>query len=231
MKIQIQKLNNSKLFYQKWPYKIECTIFGAQLCSRHTINFLKIWCQDKKKTLFNYSYGSKNVNKEELLKFVCALEPFIFDQNIKVRTEVSNCNLFCLDIETVELVEQNLRPWVRKISGPTTQEELDFILENGARSILCDNLPKSGHKFKVYFHNKFPLEQRKSFAQWIETLPDKIIISPTSNRWLKGERLYAQDPFAYVKDEKVLTMVGLHVSNYIKKIEKFVLRSNLDKST
>jgi hypothetical protein len=44
---------------------------------------------------------------------------------------------------------------------------------------------------------------------------------------MSGERLYTHDPFMYVKDDKTLSLVGMYISGYVKKIEEFILRENI----
>jgi enoyl-[acyl-carrier protein] reductase I len=44
--------------------------------------------------------------------------------------------------------------WVKKISGPTTQEELEFLLSNGHKKILCDTYPKEMYKYRVFFKSR-----------------------------------------------------------------------------
>ena len=42
--MQIQKLTSSKLFYNKWPYKIECYILGASRLRWQGVETTKDFC-------------------------------------------------------------------------------------------------------------------------------------------------------------------------------------------
>ncbi len=229
MKTPIQKLHNSRLFYNKWPYKIECTIFGAHLCSFNSMSHLKTWCLDPNKKTFRYFFGHgySNIDKVEFLKFLESIEPFMGRDDIKIRTENNHFNIFCYDKSIVEDIEIKLRKWVRAIYGPTTQEELEHLIANGNKQILCDKLPKDNFKYKIHFRTDYPLALRSNFLEWASKFEDKIIISPCSKKWLEGSRLWNQDPFAYIKDGKTLTIVALQASNYIKRTEEYILRSDI----
>ena len=54
-------------------------------------------------------------------------------EEIQIRVENSHLNLFCKDPSVLEEIDNALEQWIRKISGPTTQEEL-----NSFRKMLVD---------------------------------------------------------------------------------------------
>ena len=107
------------------------------------------------------------------------------------------------------------------------QEELEFLLSNGHKKILCDTYPKDMYKYRVFFKNKFSPDKRSAFLIWANNYGNKLLISETSRRWLMSQRYYAQDPFMYVIDDKMMSMVGLYLSGYVKKTEEFILRENV----
>jgi len=209
MKTQIQKPKSSKLYYQKWPFKIECKIEGASSINRYGLSTFGL---------------SKRINRVELGHFTSAVLPFLKRKDLQFRTEGSHFNIFCRDTQVLEELDDALYKWIIKITGPTTQEELAFVLENGPKKILCDRLPKDQFKYRIYFKTKFPEDKKASFLSWAANFEDRVIVSPTSKAWLSGQRMWAQDPFAYVKDEKTLSMIGLHLTGYVKRVEQFVER-------
>lgn len=209
MKTQIQKPKSSKLYYRKWPFKIECKIAGASSITRQGLNTFVL---------------SKQIDRAKLSAFAAAVEPFLSRKDLQFRTEGVHFNLFCKDMSVLEEIDSALHPWIIKITGPTTKEELDFLLENGPKKILCDKLPKDQFKYRIYFKTKFPPDKKISFLTWADSFDDRIIVSPTSKAWLSGQRMWAQDPFAYVKDEKTLSMIGLQLTGYVKRVEQFVER-------
>jgi hypothetical protein len=224
MKTQIQKLKSSKLFYNKWPYKVECIQHLASKAVYFGETGIEEWINGDRKVYLSES-EKRILNKQDLLEFARAISPFIKNEKVKHRTEGRHFNLFCSDQTVLEEIDSRLYKWIRKISGPTTQEEYEFLMSNGHKKVLCDALPKNGYKFKVFFKSNFSKDKRKSFLDWTSNYGDKIILSGTTKRWLAGEKFYVQDPFMYVKDEKMLSMIGIYLSGYVKKVEEFIERN------
>jgi len=122
----VQKLKSSKLFFNKWPYKVECIQTGASRIIHSGVGLCKQWCKTGKGMRFG-SYDLKITDADKFLKFVNAVEPFLDrKEEIQIRVENSHLNLFCKDPSVLEEIDNALEQWIRKISGPTTQEELNF---------------------------------------------------------------------------------------------------------
>jgi hypothetical protein len=223
----IKKLKSSKLFFNKWPYKVECIQAGASRVVHSGVGLCRQWCETGKGMRFS-QYDSRILDAKKFLAFVDAVEPFLDrKEEVQIRVENSHFNLFCKDISVLEEIDDALDQWIRKISGPTTQEELEFLLSNGHKKILCDTYPKDMYRYRVFFKSKFSPDKRSAFLTWADKHGNSIVISETSRRWLMSQRHYAQDPFMYVIDDKMLSMVGLYLSGYVKKTEEFILRENV----
>lgn len=226
MKTQIKKLKLSKLFYNKWPYKVECVQPGASRIIHVGVDICKKWCLTGKGLSFS-PYGTQVTDKDHYLKFIESVEPFIDrSDEIQIRVEGSHFNLFCKDPAVLEEIDNSVHKWIKTIQGPTSQEELDFLLSNGHKKILCDVLPHEKYKYRIYFKSKFPAPNRSAFATWADKYGDKLLVSETSKRWLQGNKHWAQDPFMYVDNDKMLSMTGIYLSGYVKKVEEFILREN-----
>lgn len=210
--MKIQKLNPSKLYYRKWPFKIECRIAGAGSINRQNLDLFGV---------------PKHVDRTKLSAFAMAVKPFLSRKDLQIRTEGSHFNLFCRDMAVVEEIDTVLGQWIVKITGPTTQEELDFLLSNGHKKILCDTIPKDLYKYRIYFNSRFPEDKRWQFYKWCQHFDQKVCISTTSKAWLTGQRKWAQDPFMYVQDDKMLSMVGLQITGYVKRVEEFIERNSV----
>lgn len=227
MKTQIKKLKSSKLFYNKWPYKVECIQLGASRVIHAGVDACKKWCLTGKGLSFS-QYGNKVTDKVQYLRFIESVEGFMDrTDEIQIRVEGSHFNLFCKDPTVLEEIDNSLHEWVRTIRGPTSQEELEFLLSNGHKKILCDALPYEKYKYRVYFKSKFPATNRSAFVTWADKYGDKLLVSGTSRRWLVSERHYAQDPFMYIDDDKMLSMTGMYLSGYVKKVEEFIPRDSV----
>ena len=229
--MQIQKLPSSKLFYNKWPYKIECYISGASRLRWAGVDQTKDFCLgEPAPALWRWQSNDKlsKENKAQLLEFTTGLEPFLaLKDQLQTRVEGKHYNIFCKDPVLLENIYKAVAPWVERISGPTTEEELNYMLDNGHKKILRDILPKDGYKYKVYLKESWSTESRAAFAEWAAKFPNTINISKSSKKWLDGGQRWLYNPFMYVKDEKTLTMVGLFASGNVKRVEEFILRENL----
>jgi hypothetical protein len=199
------------------------------LASRATFlgpNAIEEWIKGERKLHISGS-ESRNLDKNVLLEFAKAAQQFLKRSDVQCRTEGSRFNLFCEKITVLEEIDSTMQQWIYKISGPTTQEEHDFLTANGHKKILRDKLPAGDYKYRVYFKNSFAKDKRESFLAWTRNFGDKIKISKTSERWLLGNRFYAQDPFMYVKDDKMLSMIGIYLSGHVKKVEEFIERNTV----
>jgi hypothetical protein len=226
MKTQIKKLKSSKLFYNKWPYKVECRQVGASRIVHSGVDVVREWCTTGK-GMFVSSHESRQLDKAVYLEFANLVAPYISNPNVKIRVEGSHFNLFCIDRSILETIDKDLHKWIRKISGPTTDEELNFLLSNGHKKILCDTFPHKKYKYRLYFKSKFPADKRLAFVNWADKYQDKLEISNSSRRWLLSDRHYLQDPFMYIEDDKILSMIGMFLSGYVKKVEEFIERDSV----
>jgi hypothetical protein len=167
-------------------------------------------------------------DKEQLLLFTDNVESFLtMKDQVQIRAEGRHFNIFCKDPVLLETIHTALEPWIIDVYGPTTKEELDFMLDNGHKKILRDVLPKNGFRYKIYFKYLWHEDARRDFLKWADKFPDKISIEDSSRRWITSGDSWSNNPFMYVKDDKTLSMVGLMISGHVKKVEEFILRENL----
>jgi hypothetical protein len=225
--MQIQKLKSSKLFYNKWPYKVECVQSGAARIIHGGVELTRQWCSAPANSdRFKY-WNNANIDKAQLSKFIEVVVPYIENKEVGIRVEGANFNLFCKDQIILEDITTNLAPWIKKISGPETQEEYDYLIANGHKKILCDHLPKEKYRYRVYIKTSYPEDKRVNFLNWAVRFPDKIEIAGSTKKWLEGNQRWAMDPFIYVGDEKTLSIIGLQLSGYVRKVEEFILRDTV----
>lgn len=215
--MKIQKLASSKLFYNKWPYKIECRIVGA--------NRLR-WSEDGSG---NYSGSLSKAEKSALLIFAANMKPFLkLKDQLQIRIERRCYNIFCKDPVLLEKIYNAVEPHVVRVSGPSTDEELNYMLDNGHKKILRDRLPKNGYRYKIYFKGSWNKEDRKKFLEWAIKNTNVVDISKSSKNWLEGNYKWMYNPFIYVKNSQTMTMVGLYASGYVNRVEEFILRSSIN---
>jgi hypothetical protein len=187
----------------------------------------KYWCNTSTLQDLKYfpAYGSRNIDKKKLLEFLDAVEPFINNDKTQIRIEGAHFNLFCTDIELLEDVDDKLHPWIRKIQGPKTSDELTQILSNGHKKHLCDWYPKGRYQYKITLKENIKEQNRAQLLLFLSNHEKNIEISKTTLRWLEGNRYWAQQPFFYVKDEKTLSIVCLAAGDKIKQIDEYIPRN------
>lgn len=219
-----QKVN--KLFYNKWPYKIECTISGANRITIYGPDYVLAWCDG---TVNSLGRDHRHINKDALREFVYLVKPYLEDkENIKVRAEGGHFNLFFKDSALLDKILNSLKPWVRNIFEPGSEEELKFLLENKNKRVLCDELPYEKYAYKVVMRSS-KVNIKEQFLNWTANYSeDQIKISGQTARWLQGQYLYKQDPFFYVKDAPMLTMTRLFLGDNVRKVFEYVPRKGLN---
>ena len=163
-----------------------------------------------------------------MLAFTTGMEPFIeLKDQLQIRVEGRRYNIFCKDSILLENIYNAVAPWVQRVSGPTTDEELNYMLDNGHRKILRDVLPKNMYQYRIYFKESWDIADRNKFLAWIMKNSDIVDVSKSSKEWLQGDKRWIYNPFVYVKDNKTMTIVGLYTSGSVKRVEEFILRENL----
>lgn len=226
---QIKKQKVNKLFYNKWPYKVECIIPGANKITiyghQHVIN----WCDGLVDSIGRYD-STRHINKEKLKMFLTAVKPYIDDkENIQIRTEGGHFNLFFKDPSLLDSMVTSLREWIRYVYEPGSEKELEFLLDNENKKVLCDTIPHEKYTYKVVLRN-ISANTRAQFYQWTQSYgEEKIKISKETVKWLEGKYFYKQDPFFYVADGSMLTMTRLFLGDGVRKVYEYVPRNELEK--
>jgi len=214
--MKIEKLKTSKLFYNKWPYKVTCNIVHARSITSNARGYY-------------YGYG-KRISLEdeaEIEKFRKAVKGFL-KKDIKYRAEYNHFNIFCDDKDLLNKISKKLKPWIQNIYGPQSEEELQYLKDNGHKKRVCDKFPKGKYQYRIYFKTNMPDTLKQSFQTWITKYDGKIDCSRSTVKWLKDDHRWFQAPFCYVEDSATLSMIGLFASNHIKLVEHFVLRESIN---
>jgi hypothetical protein len=179
------------------------------------------------------SMGMKDyarIDKTDLKKFSQLVQKYAEDKgNVQVRTEGSHFNLFFKDPDLLLKISKDLEPWIRSISEPASLEELEFLLDNNNKKVLCDNLPYEKYNFKVVMRNS-KVSTKEQFLNWSKNYSeDQIKISGQTEKWLRGQYVYKQDPFFYVRDSAMLTMTRLFLGDGVRKVFEYIPRHSLEK--
>ena len=218
-----RKYKTKRLFYNKWPYKIECLQQGSSSVMRCGIPAALEWCKGSN----SFSGAFKNCNRAEITAFIAAISQFI-TKDVKIRTEGRHFNIFVKDTALFKEILGIMKPWIMAVTEPGSQEEYNFLVSNKTRKTLCDEIPKGLFKYRIYIRSRMKPDARQSFYNWTQRYEDKFDLAGSTTKWLTGDRPYIQDPFIYVKDDKILSMVGLFLGDNIKIIEEFIPRTQIN---
>ena len=210
--MQIKKLKISKLFYNKWPFKVSCVISHARLVTGRPRYYGAKLTAEQETNIEEFKNAWATLSKEE----------------IHHRAEFSHFNIFCSTRATLDLIISKLKPWISIVSEPASDEELEFLIENGHKIRVCEKYPSRKYHYRIYLKTKMSAQLRKSFLDWSIKYNGKIKPSKITEKWLVGTRYWISDPFCYVQDSATLSMVGLFLGNDIKLVEKFVLRTSIN---
>jgi len=225
----MQRQLTKKLFFRKYPFKIDLKCDGASFIKRRGIEATIDACNSKESitsTRYYWSNSSTSVDKVELQKFAYAIKPF-YEQGLKCRVEGKLYSFFVEDRETFEKLEKDLRKWVKNSWAPASDIELAFLTGNN-RKVIVDQYPYGHFTYKIVFKTNWTSELGTKFIQWLAKYPvDSYKISPSTKKYLLGKSRYCQDPFMYILDPKMLTMLTLFAGSHIKYTEEFVLRYTL----
>lgn len=225
--MKFKPLKTSKLFYKKWPYKIECIQRGAGRMYRFPTGTLDDWTR-------SYGYGGMNTwlkeEKEELILFHSKVAP-LYKKDLQIRVEGGHFNIFCKDKELLNEITQELDPWITGVYGPASEEELEFMLSNGHKKRICNIFPKEKYRYRIYLKENLNLNIRSSFYSWLIKYGEQIDMPPSTKKWLIGEKMWIQSPYIYVEDGPTMLMVGLFLGNNARIIEEFILRSSINTSS
>ena len=220
--MKLQKSITSKLFYGKWPYKIQTVCPGSYMIKRQGVGKTLAFCYDTYQDPWN-----KHINKERLLQFLNDVELFVDRKDIQVRTEGSNFDIFCADKNLFNQLCTKLRHWIREIWEPANDVEYDFIVNNSAKKVLCNHIPFNQYPYKVYIKYNMPRNTRTAFKTWVTNYEGKIKTATATHIWLNGRDAY-NALIIYVADQPTLSMVGMFLGNSILRVEEFIPRSRIN---
>ena len=227
MKIQIQHKTPKRLFYNKWPIKVECIINGSNKIARAGVKQTLDWCNGL--TEDKWTYGMyRNVDKVELGIFCRKVIGTLEGKDLQIRSEHTRFNIFCKDVDLLSAIKKEFSPWIVSITAPKNKLEYEFLLNNGHKKVLCDDFPHKQYRYKVIIAQNTNSVSKEKFLAWSKRFPEKIRIANSTELWLMHQKYYLQDPFFYVADEKTLSMVCLYLGNSCRKIQEFILKSSIN---
>jgi hypothetical protein len=222
--MRYQKTN--KLFYKKWPFKVECYLRGSSRIKYNGCDQVIAWCQGQYHPRYQW-WEENDLVKPLLLEFAQTVKPYL-DKDLQIRVEGGRFNIFCKDIDLFHSIIRDFNKWITVVTEPEDDAVYEFLLDDARNKIICDEYPWGGYRFKVIIREKMPLDSRNNFVIWAFRYGGKIRVAGETLRYLQGGKRWMQDPFIYVKDEATLTMVGLYLGNNCKRTHEYILKSSIN---
>jgi hypothetical protein len=214
-----------RLYFNKWPIKVECYLRGSNKIARIGATQTLAWCEGRGKVWD----VEKNINLQDLKSFTEKTIAILEGKECQIRTEGNHFNIFCKDRALLESIKKEMNPWIRCITEPENDQQYEFLISQGHKKVICKEYPYGQFRYRIYLKDRVQPELKQNFLAWVnKTSTDSILISGATESWLSGERKFKQDPFFYVLDEKTLSMILLYVGNNVKKVQEFILRSNIN---
>ena len=215
----------SRLFYKKWPFKIESRVRGANHIKYHGVDAVIDYCtgQPVKPGWWN----AKNIDKPQLLKFARAVKPYL-DKELQYRCEGSHFNIYCRDKDLLKELLKDLKPWVTQVTEPEDDISFDYLTENTGSKVLCNEYPWGIYEYKIVLRESMAPETRANFLTWCQKFPEKIKVANSSLSWLSNKKMWLQQPFVYVKDTGTCSMALLFLGKDCSKVLQYILKSSIN---
>lgn len=226
-------LPTEKLFYNKYPYKVECNVphAGCLGHDRHTFTYnllSKYRAGTTRLSPSTYPGAAINAVQNRIFrKFAEKVERYVLQQkdlDIKIRTEGHVFSLFCLDEKIIDELLACVPEFIDVIYKPEDEKSLDFLLNNN-RKVLVKALPYKEYRYKITLREKMPEIDRERFNNWVikfSTDGSKYHISGATARFLSNKIWYVQNPFFYAKTQGDASMATLFLGTNIKNIYEYI---------
>jgi hypothetical protein len=226
-------LPTKKLYYNKYPYRIEFNVpqAGCLGHDRYEFTFSLIAKHSKGSNVRQSTYPGTAVNaalNPKFRKFALVLERYIRQQkelDLKIRTEGNSFNLFSKDEQLVDYLIGKLPEYVDTVSKPEDIRSLEYLLNNN-RKVLVRALPHGKYRYKITLRDTMSSLEKEKFYKWLDR--SKYHVSNTTIRYLSGKTWYAQNPFFYAETQGDTSMAALFLGTNIRHIQEYILNDTLE---
>jgi len=208
----------NQLFYNEFVYRVETKVPPSTVSPKlkSIENFLSYFSYPR------LAFDPSEITDESLL--YSSLVEKSSQQGIKIRQEWRTVSFYTNDHAQYEDLKLKFSPWIISVSVPPTDDCAAYLLNNRDH-VLCNNLPHRKYEYRIYLKPNAPETTRKKFYDWAANYKDSIHISPTTKRWLRGDKLYIGTPFFYLTGDKFLTLVKLFLGDNVSRTQKFVRKT------
>ena len=223
---RLKKFETTKLFYNKYLYKLTLRNSLSPIFRDKNLSFAR---QVLDKLQHKYEHGERLIFELGIREKPITEDNFLDSK--KLYKIFSKCDDYKLRVQGNSIsIYSNDKNWLTTISDTVCATSLElfyepdtkFIEELNSNSILITQ--DIGYQFKV------TLGQRKGsseFGKWAENNPTLVKVGPILKEELANLG-FVNGMYFYARDERILQLCQLMLSN-IRRIDKLVVKSNLDK--
>ena len=209
----------SKLFYGKYPFRIEVRINGGDVLARNRHNLDKAL----KNITNTWRYKDFSQNSINELRRYSNKYSELDQTKFKQRVEGQYTKFYTENRTDHEVICRTMQDWVTDCYEPENDDDLDKLFTK-KNVVLRKRYPHGGLQFRIILKNRIPQSRKTSFLNWLENYADDIHMTELTRRYLRESSRYSEGYSIYVRNEKLLMIIGLFLGSDIKKIEEFVLR-------
>lgn len=234
---------SSRLFYRKYPYKVNIYTKGATAIRQGMKYLLSLPSMTKAISTGQVtpgiysSWGAREMfstnerieNRSKLIKIGIVV---LNMPDVKLRIEGNYCSVFTESKETVYKLIEELDSFIAEITMPESSEAADFLLNN-PKHIIVSSLPKGNMRFRVHVgtKNKLSREHGLNFLAWADKLgTDSVYIPPGLRNDLAGHTYamsYVYGRYFYLKDERLVSLAQLFLPDHISRMDRYICQSEI----
>ena len=228
----LQKKYTTKLFYNKYLYKLRVKSSVAPLFRGLNLGFVKskldAMQRDAEAELpiqspFNHAFMRRKEKTVTLETFMDAC--IVYNaleknkENAMVRCEGYNLDIYSNEPEWLEalITQVDCRQW----HEPKNDEVFDYLLQNANTEIVDGDVV---WQYKALLCKKVD----PNFADYCENNPDGFKIGNTAKRVVRNNH-FAEGFYFYAKNERYLMLAKIALGGQIRRVIKYVSHNDLHK--
>jgi hypothetical protein len=215
-----------KLYYGKYPYKVEALVKNIYLIRVLGLASTKKYCDPTSVMEIHKRYDISVHARAKLLKFINDSGDILNDKSIKVRCEGSYIMFYSADNDTHQKIITAISSWITEITEPTGNEELIKLFEK-KHIKLCNKLPGGKFQYRVYLNQLMPVDDRLKMYNWLINYEDSIDIPYYTKEWFQGIKRWRTYITFDIENDKSLAFIQLYLGKNLLKTEHYIVRSTL----
>ena len=222
----MRKYETTKLFWGKYLYKISIRNVLAPCFRGKNFSYAREVLDglqhsyEKGEPLIRTVWLKRHpVSEQQFLDAKILYSKFKKFDDFLLRIEMSSMNVYSND-----------KDWLLELGDSVAEQSVESFWEPDTKyqSLLDQNtiiVPEhNGYDYKVTLGNK---SGDSGFANFAKTNPKLVKVGPILMEEMENKG-YVNNMYFYARDEKVLQLCSLLLSN-IRRIDKLVVKSNIDK--